>query len=124
MSTSGPEPRVISRPDDPDGVFGPQIRVERHLRKWGHLPDRECGDTGPDGRSCEMPGAEPVNDEGSRLEFESSPIAENRREQYRNKYLGTRPARRERFKTAEKTGPSKSEIRKRRKRERQNRRKR
>lgn len=121
MSTS--EPRIISRPDDPDGVFGPQIRVERHLRTWGHLPDHECGDTGIDGRSCEMPGAQRIdNPEPSRLEFEPSPVAETRREQYRNKYIGTRSLRRERFKTADRPGISKEAKRKKRKLERKNRR--
>lgn len=110
---------------DPDGVFGPQIRVERHLRAWGHLPDEECGDTGSDGLSCEMPGAERIdNPQASRIDFEPSPIAENRREQYRQKYIGSRPARRERFKTVDKQGIKKDALRKKRKLERKNRRKR
>lgn len=110
---------------DPLGVFGPQIRVERHLRTWGHLPDHECGDTGEFGELCEMPGAQKIdNPQASRIEFEPSPIAENRREQYRQKYIGSRPARRERFKTVEKLGITKEARRKKRKLERKNRRKR
>lgn len=115
---------------DPLGVFGPQIRVERHLRTWGHLPDMECGDTGEFGELCEMPGAQPVeNPEPSRIQYEpTSPLAENRRELLRQMssrpYIGTRNARRERFKTVEKSGISKDARRKKRKLERKNRRKR
>lgn len=115
---------------DPLGVFGPQIRVERHLRTWGHLPDRECGDVGEFGDNCEMPGAERIdNPEPSRIQYQpTSPLAENRREILRQKsaspYIGTRGARRERFKTVEKSRESREAIRKRRKQERKNRRKR
>ncbi len=109
---------------DPLGVFGPQIRVERHLRTWGHLPDHECGDTGEFGELCEMPGAQPVeNPEPSRIEYQpTSPLAENRQEQYRQKYIGSRAARRERFNTAEKSRVKKDALRKKRKLERKNRR--
>lgn len=122
---------------DPLGVFGPQIRVERHLRTWGHLPDMECGDTGEFGDLCEMPGAERIDTpEPSRIQYEpTSPLAENRRAllsqmqtadstRSSGPYIGVRKARRERFKTSGKARESRDDIKKRRKQERKNRRKR
>lgn len=40
---------------DPDGAFGPQVRVERHLRSFGHLPDEDCADTGDRCDKCKRP---------------------------------------------------------------------
>lgn len=45
-----------------ENIFKPQMDVERHLRVWGHLPEESCGNTDPDGMNCEQPGAEMVKD--------------------------------------------------------------
>lgn len=50
----------------PGDAFKPQADVERHLRRFGHLPEDACGDTGPDGRQCAQgPTFEAMNMEDS-----------------------------------------------------------